>query len=342
MADSFVLYKLPNQKEIYLIESKPKESFNIEFLQSLKDEHFVLAPFQIDSKTAAFAFPADEKQIISDKELIQLDLSFSNKLQKGIEQSASKLYQSKIVILSCKIKNGTYQKVVLSRVSKMNREKKKLQQIFSELCKKHETAFVYLLQLPNGQIWCGATPETLANYEDGKFSTMAMAGTQSLDNRNPEKVLWEQKELDEQKWVQDNIEEKLKSSQLSYTKSDTYTSQAGPLVHLRTDFESQCDSKKATQLLLNLHPTPAVCGTPTEEARNEILNIEEHNRLYYSGFLGLYTPQKFNVFVNLRCMLVDSKHFYLFVGGGLTKDSDPKLEWEETENKARTLLEILI
>lgn len=341
MTNSFVLYRLPHQKEIQLIECKPKESYSFGFIENLKEEHFIIAPFHIDSKTTAYAFPAKEKRRLSEEELFAHDFNFFEKIQKGIVTTSSNLHQSKAGILRCKMKNGTYQKVVLSRVKKIKRKEKSLPQIFLELCKNYSTAFVYMFQLPNEQIWCGATPETLANYKKGQFKTMALAGTQRLEKRNIEEVIWGHKELDEQKWVQDNLDEKFKKNRISYTKSETYTSQAGHLVHIKTDFNASCSSEKATRLLLDLHPTPAVCGTPTEEAKKEILKTEAHNRLYYSGILGLYAPQNFNVFVNLRCMLVDAKNFYLFVGGGLTKDSDPELEWEETENKAQVLAQII-
>jgi len=341
MAQAFILYRLPNQKEIRIIESKPKEYYSFEFIKNLKDEHFIVAPFQIDSKTTAFAFPVGEKRLISEDELLSYDFNFSDKLQKGFVETTADVHQTKVGILRCKMKNGTYQKVVLSRVKKIKRGIKTLPQIFLDLSEKYPKAFVYLFQLPNGQIWCGATPETLANYEEGQFNTMALAGTQNLEDKKPEEVVWQQKELDEQKWVQENIEEKFESNQLGFTKSDTFTVQAGHLAHIRTDFTAKCNSEEAAQLLVDLHPTPAVCGTPTDDAKKEILQTEAHNRLYYSGFLGLYAPQKFHVFVNLRSMLVDAANFYLFVGGGLTKDSDPELEWLETENKAGVLEAIL-
>jgi isochorismate synthase len=147
--------------------------------------------------------------------------------------------------------------------------------------------------------------------------------------------------LDEQKWVQNAIEDSFKKTKVSFSKSDPYTSQAGHLAHIKTDFTAKCSIKQASQFVINLHPTPAVCGTPKQETQNEIFQIEKHNRYYYSGYLGLYSPQQFNLFVNLRCMLIDPLYFYLFVGGGLTKDSDPLLEWQETENKAQTLSSII-
>jgi len=342
MATSFVLYKLPNQEHIHYIETKAKESYNIEFVKDLKGPHFVVAPFQVDSKTPVFAMPAKDIQVFSEHELLEYDFPFEERKAFGVNETPKKEHISKASILRCKMENESYHKIVLSRVKKVKRENKSLQQIFLDLSKNQPSAFVYLLQLPNGQLWCGATPETLASYEKGQLKTMAMAGTQTLDHQEAKELEWQEKELDEQKWVQDDIEKSFKKSNVSFSKSKPYTTKAGHLAHIRTDYSAKCSTKKASQILVDLHPTPAVCGTPTEETRKEIIHVESHKRQYYSGYLGLYAPQNFELFVNLRCMLIDKVNFHLFVGGGLTKDSDPDLEWEETENKALTLLNTLI
>lgn len=44
------------------------------------------------------------------------------------------------------------------------------------------------------------------------------------------------------------------------------------------------------------------------------------------------------LYVNLRCCQIQEGKAYLYLGGGYTKQSIPEDEWEETENKARTLL----
>ena len=44
-----------------------------------------------------------------------------------------------------------------------------------------------------------------------------------------------------------------------------------------------------------------------------------------------------NLFVNLRCTELFANAVNLYVGGGITKDSIPEAEWEETELKAKTL-----
>jgi isochorismate synthase len=96
---------------------------------------------------------------------------------------------------------------------------------------------------------------------------------------------------------------------------------------------------------------------PLYVARNFILENEKYNRKYYSGFLGEYKMQEqTNLFVNLRCCEfvnfnnnvnnnVNLKNHFkinIYVGCGITKDSQADKEFIETENKAKTILSVLI
>ncbi len=47
-------------------------------------------------------------------------------------------------------------------------------------------------------------------------------------------------------------------------------------------------------------------------------------------------------FSDVRCMQIKNKHALIYVGGGITKDSDPQLEWEETVNKTQTMMRVLL
>ena len=96
------------------------------------------------------------------------------------------------------------------------------------------------------------------------------------------------------------------------------------------------------QLISVLHPTPAVCGFPKLEAKKFILENENYNREYYSGFLGeLNIHDATDLYVNLRCMQIKNNQIHLYIGGGITKDSIPEKEWIETANKAMTMKKIL-
>jgi isochorismate synthase len=73
-----------------------------------------------------------------------------------------------------------------------------------------------------------------------------------------------------------------------------------------------------------------------------LMKLEKHHREYYAGYLGpIGIDGKTDLFVNLRCMKVLPKHLALFIGGGITADSIPEEEWQETEIKADTLLSVI-
>ncbi|MCK5775893.1 MAG: chorismate-binding protein, partial [Bacteroidales bacterium] len=245
---------------------------------------------------------------------------------------------NKMILL---IKNQRINKGVLSRIKTIKRDHKNINQVFLQLTKSYPTAFVYLALSPNGEMWCGASPETLATYNKGIFRTVALAGTQLINDRNIDEIKWDSKEQEEQVWVQKHISTIFNEADIAYEKSKTYTAQAGHIVHLKNDFRSNTTRKQATELILKLQPTPAVCGTPTLAAKKIILDLETHERKYYSGYIGILGSRNIQLFVNLRCMLIDGENYYLFVGGGITADSHAESEWLETENKAQILESVL-
>src|SRR5690606_26762889 len=147
--------------------------------------------------------------------------------------------------------------------------------------------------------------------------------------------------------------------------SETYTSRAGGVVHLRTDISGKMGSPENLETLINtLHPTPAVCGFPREKARDFIVKEEGYDREYYTGFLGELNFQeqvlrpggnrrnienlayktvrkRSALYVNLRCMKLERNQALIFVGGGITEDSVPENEFLETVNKAQTMRKVL-
>ena len=97
-----------------------------------------------------------------------------------------------------------------------------------------------------------------------------------------------------------------------------------------------------------MHPTSAVCGLPKQEAKYFIQKHEGYDREYYSGFLGelnidlvTFRTLQTDLFVNLRCMKVKQNKAQLFIGCGITKDSNPEKEYIETVNKSMTMKKII-
>ena len=253
------------------------------------------------------------------------------------------------------IQNGQMQKVVLSRSKDIQlSDSLEIVDAFDKLCQAYPNAFVSAVYLPEEQaVWLGASPETLVSMNrDGIFRTISLAGTQSAYDTDgqlvhPSEARWTQKEIEEQALVSRYIISCFKQIRLrEFIEIGPKTVLAGNLMHLRTDYEVDTKAVNFPQLgtvmLDLLHPTSAVCGMPKVPALDFILQHEQNEREFYSGFLGpVNVQQETHLFVNLRTMKIQQQYARLFAGAGITEDSIPEKEWKETEMKCETLLSVV-
>jgi isochorismate synthase len=112
--------------------------------------------------------------------------------------------------------------------------------------------------------------------------------------------------------------------------------------HLGTRIRGRVADPRTTalDLALAVHPTPAVCGTPTDEARRVIAGLEGP-RGFYSGAVGWADAHgDGDWMVTIRCAEIDADRTgaVAWAGGGLVADSDPDDEVAETAAKLRTVL----
>ena len=118
-------------------------------------------------------------------------------------------------------------------------------------------------------------------------------------------------------------------------------------MHLRTDYKVDLEAVNFPQLgsvmLKLLHPTSAVCGMPKEQASKFLKDHEDMDREFYSGYLGpVNIMAETSIYVNLRCAKLLGNKGILFAGAGVTRDSDPEKEWNETELKMNTIKDVLL
>lgn len=171
---------------------------------------------------------------------------------------------------------------------------------------------------------------------------VALAGTQSLrDGKLPKS--WDHKNWREQQLVASYIRRQLSTLGITPEEKGPYSARAGEVSHLKSDFFfSLPNPEKLGDVLQLLHPTPAVCGLPKEEAYHFIIENEGYDRSYYSGFIGWLDPKgKTDLYVNLRCMNILPQTFTLYAGGGLLAASQLEDEWQETEDKLDTMRRIV-
>ena len=240
------------------------------------------------------------------------------------------------------LRSGKIRKAVLSRVRQFFCDPyKKAPEWFDGLCETYPDAFVFLVSIPGETLWMGATPETFLRCSASCIQTMSLAGTKRKDDFSE----WGEKDREEQRIVTEYIESCFRN--IVGTEpliSGPELRQAGVVSHLCTMFtlNKSLSPGEISRLINALHPTPAVGGFPLREALKIICETENRERRYYAGYLGpVYGNGQFDLFVNLRSMELFRDRVELHVGGGLTALSDADSEWNETEIKSRTLLNLI-
>lgn len=340
----FVAYRKPDEN---LVKAYVQRTHDLHELKSYAEAGFVFAPFNSMEKKIVFPIAECDSFSIKIHDIDSFDNSEIHAATPKFDntENSNDLREKHIVIVQKAIdfiKSNKAQKIVLSRKETLKVDDLNVVNIFKKMLMAYKNAFVYLWFHPQIGLWMGASPERLLTSNHGNFKTMALAGTQKFIGTT--NVVWQNKEKQEQEFVTEFIKNNLKESVENLEISEPFTVQAGNLLHLRTDISGKLKPGHMLENLINaLHPTPAVCGLPKAVASAFILENEGYCRAYYSGFLGeISSSESTNLFVNLRCMQLENKLVSIYVGGGITADSIPENEWEETVAKTEVMKKVLL
>jgi menaquinone-specific isochorismate synthase len=210
-------------------------------------------------------------------------------------------------------------------------------------------AYPFLVQPTSDDAFLGASPERLYRRVGRLLETEALAGTRPR-GRNDEAdaalaadLLASPKDRAEHDLVRAHLERRLGplTESLDCAAEPEIYRLAG-LLHLRTPVHARLNPGLGDGALLEaLHPTPAVCGTPTEAARLLIREAEPFDRGLYAGPVGCFGRETSEVAVALRCALLRGHWVQLFAGAGIVQGSDAEAEWQETVDKMRTIEQAL-
>ena len=176
----------------------------------------------------------------------------------------------------------------------------------------------------------GSAPRGATAGEDAKFAR---------------DLLESEKDLHEHACVRDSILRRLKSVGVSGGRAES-APRLLPLAnvqHLRTAIEAEVgDEVHLLDILQEMHPTPAVGGTPREAAVPRITDLEQIDRGLYSGVVGWFNHlNEGEMVVGIRSALIEGADACLYAGAGIVEGSTPDKETRETELKLRALLEAL-
>lgn len=267
---------------------------------------------------------------------LNIDVSLLSELPAETDESRND-YCEKISDVISFVKEKQLPKLVISRRKKVlfDAQKFNCSQTFINLAKTYPNALVYFF-VNDGQSWIGAFSEILGSFDrKTSFKTMALAGTL------PKNEDWTSKEIEEQKPVADYILSILKTYSDRVEVSATTDHFSGNIKHLRTDFTAEIDGDTLENIIADLHPTPAVCGIPKETCQSAISDFEQHDRKFYAGYIRINLENSTHYFVNLRCAELFRNGLLVYVGGGITAESNPEKEWRETELKSEAIIKNL-
>ncbi|XP_020548233.1 isochorismate synthase, chloroplastic-like [Sesamum indicum] len=248
-------------------------------------------------------------------------------------------------------KNSTLVKVVLARSSRVLTavEIDPLEWL-TNLQVEGDNAYQFCLQPPESPAFIGNTPERLFYRDQLRVSSEALAatrargGTPSLDLQIGHDLLTSAKDDHEFAVVRESIQRKLENICSSTIIEPSKALRKLPRVqHLYAKLTGTLQKEDDEfKILASLHPTPAVCGHPMEEARIVISETEMFDRGMYAGPVGWFGGAESEFAVGIRSALVGKGvGALLYAGTGIVQGSNPALEWQELELKTSQFTKLM-
>jgi len=250
------------------------------------------------------------------------------------------------------IDSGTFEKIVLARARDLraNQVFHPLE-ILNALRDRYPDCYSFSFANGKGQSFIGASPERLVKVENQELATDALAGSarrgQSAreDAKLGSELLNSEKDRYEQKVVLDSICRRLETLGTDVKVNlEPTLKRLSNVQHLYNEVRGKLsEDMSLLDLVKLLHPSPAVGGSPREEACERIPHYENFSRGMYAGPIGWVNSKREGEFlVAIRSALIDADTARLFAGVGIVKGSVPERELQETNLKFKALLENLV
>ena len=339
---AFALFRRPNEDDFHLVLQRDPDAEVLPGIPALAGRSgFAAVPFAVSPDCPPVLIHAD--MVADDWESMAdalAGLGSPEPLHETLPAAAAGKaeYMAAFGKAMDVLQSRTLHKVVLSRTDVVHAPGISPAETFWRACESYPQMMVCLFHSPQTGTWLSATPELLLSGGARGWRTVALAGTMPVQEG---RFLadWDAKNLGEQSHVVEFMRDTLSRFSDDIAEEGPRVSPAGHLAHLRTDFRFTLPPDIApANVLSSLHPTPAVCGRPTDAARELITRMETTPRRYYSGFFGMMDPAAHTeLYVNLRCMELFSDRIVLHAGGGLVRESSAESEWQETQQKMDTL-----
>jgi isochorismate synthase len=254
-----------------------------------------------------------------------------------------------------RIRSGELRKVVLARTMLVNADRTlDPKQLLWRLRAVDADCYAFAAPQSNavtGSVLVGATPELLLRRRGRLVEATPLAGSSQRfgdaerDRASADRLFRSGKDREEHEVVVQDVRRILDAfcDDLAHPHEPELLGTAN-VWHLATPFRGRLHDPSVTalELVAALHPTPAVCGSPRETAREALEDLEPIERGGYAGPVGWMDANGDGEWaIALRCAEITGSMARLFAGAGIVADSEPDAELDETERKFRALLDAL-
>ena len=239
------------------------------------------------------------------------------------------------------IEDTTLEKVVLARDLKINSHRPiDARKILRNLSAEYPSTWIFAV---DGLV--GATPELLLRLSRGMVTSRVLAGTISKTGDDEKDLALaaslarSSKDLEEHEYAVRSVADALEPFCTSTNVPDSpFVLHLANVMHLATDVTGALiESKKSVDaftVLDKLHPSAAVCGTPTDMAAKLIKDIEGMSRGRYAGPVGwLDARGDGELGIALRCGQITENEIQIYAGCGIVAGSNPEKELSESSAK---------
>ncbi|KQL53222.1 hypothetical protein AN964_06800 [Heyndrickxia shackletonii] len=275
--------------------------------------------------------------------------NFISEVMKKEEINPEEWKESVARVISL-LKDGHLDKVVLARKMRVEYQQDILpENILNHLLDQQQTSFVFSFGFQN-HCFAGASPERLVKKTGENILSTCLAG--SMKRSNDEKhdetlgkmLLEDKKNRHEHQLVVSMIADVFRKHCWEVNIPDEPTLMKTPdIQHLYTPVKGKVkENTSILQLVESLHPTPALGGTPKQDAMRVIRDVENMDRGLYAGPIGWMDYRGNGEFiVGIRSGLLKGNEAFIYAGCGIVADSNPEDEYLETKIKFRPMLRAL-
>lgn len=247
------------------------------------------------------------------------------------------------------ISNNNLNKIVLSRkIELILSEEINLNKVIRYFKDDYPDCYIFNYHRGKSNFF-GASPELLLALTSDQIEIHAIAGSSEIKQGSEENAQSDdnlknnKKNIEEHKYVLEYI----KNSISSFTEEINFNEvpdikKLKNIQHLFTKVKAGLKKDVSIiNILKELHPTPAVCGSPKDAALSLIKKIENQRRGLYAGIIGWFNFYDEGEFVvAIRSALSIGKKLVAYAGSGIVEGSEPDSEFEETELKLKTILSL--